>query len=393
MRRRHLLHEVQEPREGRLRPDAARGVGVWRRQTTLRRQRRRVLLDDAEILWDDDGGRRLYGGDDYESPAQHVYTCRPHDDIGGMRSPAGFWLCIIAVILSVPLGWASVKFPAQAIRSIRGRRAEARVALRLVPVRLASGRPTRDHRLRALGVALRADREVLEGRVRRKDVRRRGRRPQRRGVFPRRGVGGPARAQIRTAGRRGRWFQGRAGGEGGAALRGFQGSQQHQNAAPVAYAAAVVPQQQTISITIPPGTGPGSVLNCPLPDGRTVQVTVPPGGAPGASDSGGGAAVNISTSPTTTLSPPSAASTRPSQAPIFGCASTTWSRAGRPATAPQGAARRGVRQVRRIAAAELQYAPPTHPVSRRAPPFHHRMLYFALILPCARLMPSAPTFL
>ena len=66
------------------------------------------------------------------------------------------------------------------------------------------------------------------------------------------------------------------------ALRGFQGSQQHQNAAPVTYAATVVPQQRTISITIPPGTGPGSVLNCPLPDGRTVQVTVPPGSAPGA---------------------------------------------------------------------------------------------------------------
>ena len=59
-------------------------------------------------------------------------------------------------------------------------------------------------------------------------------------------------------------------------------AQQHQNVAPVTYAATVVPQQQTISVTVPPAAAPGSVLNCPLPDGRTVQVTVPPGSAPGA---------------------------------------------------------------------------------------------------------------
>ena len=62
--------------------------------------------------------------------------------------------------------------------------------------------------------------------------------------------------------------------------RGRASRRAHQNAAPVTYAATVVPQQQTISVPIPPGTGPGSVLSCPLPDGRTVQVTVPPGSAP-----------------------------------------------------------------------------------------------------------------
>ena len=50
----------------------------------------------------------------------------------------------------------------------------------------------------------------------------------------------------------------------------------HQNVAP----ATVVPQQQIISVTIPPGASPGSVLNCPLPF-RTVQVTVPLGSGPG----------------------------------------------------------------------------------------------------------------
>ena len=65
--------------------------------------------------------------------------------------------------------------------------------------------------------------------------------------------------------------------------RGRASRRAHQNAAPATYAATVVPQQQqTISVPIPPGTGPGSVLSCPLPDGRTVQVTVPPGSAPGA---------------------------------------------------------------------------------------------------------------
>ena len=64
--------------------------------------------------------------------------------------------------------------------------------------------------------------------------------------------------------------------------RGRASRRAHQNAEPVTYAATVVPQPQTIAVTIPPNTGPGSVLNCPLPDGRTVQVTVPPGSAPGA---------------------------------------------------------------------------------------------------------------
>ena len=53
-----------------------------------------------------------------------------------------------------------------------------------------------------------------------------------------------------------------------------------QGAQPV-YAATVVPQQQTISVTIPPDAQPGSYLTAPLPDGRTVQVAIPPGAVPG----------------------------------------------------------------------------------------------------------------
>ncbi len=65
-----------------------------------------ILLDDADVedaMWE----RRLYGGDydddPYESPAQHVYTCRPYGEEPGIRSPLAFSLCLIAAILGGPL--------------------------------------------------------------------------------------------------------------------------------------------------------------------------------------------------------------------------------------------------------------------------------------------------
>ena len=240
-----------------------------------------VLLDDAEILWDDDGGRRLYGGDDYESPAQHVYTCRPHDDIGGMRSPAGFWLCIIAVILSVPLGWASCKVLRKRFdpSGDAGRRPGSRFGWSLCAWLLGA-------LLVTIGFALWASHFGPIGKFSKGgcDERMFGAAV---GVHSAAGFLLVAASVGLLAHKYGP--QDDAGGGSKVApavrgaLRGFQGSQQHQNVAPVTYAATVVPQQQqTISVTIPSAATPGSVLNCPLPDGRTVQVTVPPGSAPGA---------------------------------------------------------------------------------------------------------------
>ncbi len=239
-----------------------------------------VLLDDAEIPWDDDGGRRLYGGDDYESPAQHVYTCRPHEDIGGMRSPAGFWLCIIAVILSVPLGWASCKVLRKRLdpSGDAGRTPGSRFGWSLCAWLLGA-------LLVTIGFALWASHFGPIGKFSKGGCDER--------MFGA-AVGVHSAAAfllvVASVGLLAHKYGPKDDAGGGSkvapavrgALRGFQGSQQHQNVAPVTYAATVVPQQQTISITIPPGTGPGSVLNCPLPDGRTVQVTVPPGSAPGA---------------------------------------------------------------------------------------------------------------
>ena len=240
-----------------------------------------VLLDDAEILWDDDGGRRLYGGDDYESPAQHVYTCRPHEDIGGMRSPAGFWLCIIAVILSVPLGWASCKVLSKRLdpSGDEGRRPGSRFGWSLCAWLLGA-------LLVTIGFALWASHFGPIGKFSNGGCDER--------MFGA-AVGVHSAAGfllvVASVGLLAHKYGPKDDAGGGSkvapavrgALRGFQGSQQHQNVAPVTYAATVVPQQQqTISVPIPPNAGPGSVLNCPLPDGRTVQVTVPPGSAPGA---------------------------------------------------------------------------------------------------------------
>ena len=69
-----------------------------------------ILLDDADVedeMWEYEE-RRLYGGgdygdDDYVSPVQHVYTCRPYGEEPGIRSPLAFSLCLIAAILGGPL--------------------------------------------------------------------------------------------------------------------------------------------------------------------------------------------------------------------------------------------------------------------------------------------------
>ena len=67
-----------------------------------------ILLDDADV---EDAmleyeERRLYYGppeDEYESPAQQVYTCRPYEEEPGIRSPVAFSLFLIAAILGGPL--------------------------------------------------------------------------------------------------------------------------------------------------------------------------------------------------------------------------------------------------------------------------------------------------
>ena len=69
-----------------------------------------ILLDDADVedeMWEYEE-RRLYGvydhgDDDYVSPVQHVYTCRPYGEEPGIRSPLAFSLCLIAAILGGPL--------------------------------------------------------------------------------------------------------------------------------------------------------------------------------------------------------------------------------------------------------------------------------------------------
>ena len=64
-----------------------------------------ILLDDADVedaMWEYEERRLSYEESpesDYKSPAQHVYTCRPHEEIR-FRSPVAFSLCIIAAIFS-----------------------------------------------------------------------------------------------------------------------------------------------------------------------------------------------------------------------------------------------------------------------------------------------------
>jgi len=236
-----------------------------------------VLLDDAEILLDDDaidvGGRRLYAGggsDDYESPCQHVYTCRPHEDIGGMRSPAGFWLCLIAVFLSAALGWASCTVLRKRLdpSGDEGRKPGTRLGWSLCAWILGA-------LLVTVGFALWTSHFGPIGKFSKGgcDERMFGAAV---GVHSAAGFLLVAASVGLLAHKYGP--QDDAGGGSKVA----PAAQQHQNVAPVTYAATVVPQQQTISVTLPPNAAPGSVLNCPLPDGRTVQVTVPPGSAPGA---------------------------------------------------------------------------------------------------------------
>ena len=248
-----------------------------------------VLLDDAEVPWDDDGGRRLYGGgggDDYESPSQHVYTCRPHDDIGGMRSPAAFGLCLVAVFCSAVLGWASTKILRKRLdpSGTAGSRFGWSLCAWLLGALLVTvgfalwashfgpiGKFSKggcDERLVGAAAGVHGAAGFLlvaaaVGLVAHKYGPQDDAKPSAKVA--------PAATQYDAA----RLLQ--------ANHRGRASRRAHQNAAPATYAATVVPQQQTtISVPVPPGTGPGSVLSCPLPDGRTVQVTVPPGSAPGA---------------------------------------------------------------------------------------------------------------
>ena len=64
-----------------------------------------ILLDDADVedaMWEYEERRLSYEESpesDYKSPAQHVYTCRPHEEIR-FRSPVAFSLCVIAAIFS-----------------------------------------------------------------------------------------------------------------------------------------------------------------------------------------------------------------------------------------------------------------------------------------------------
>jgi len=64
-----------------------------------------ILLDDADVedaMWEYEERRLSYEESpesDYKSPAQHVYTCRPHEEIR-FRSPVAFSLCLIAAIFS-----------------------------------------------------------------------------------------------------------------------------------------------------------------------------------------------------------------------------------------------------------------------------------------------------
>ena len=246
-----------------------------------------VLLDDAEVPWDDDGGRRLYGGgggDDYESPSQHVYTCRPHDDVGGMRSPAAFGLCLVAVFCSAVLGWASTKILRKRLDPSNkgGSRVGWALCAWLLGCLLATvgfalwashfgpiGKFSKggcDERLFGAAAGVHGAAGVLlvaasVGLLAHKYGPQDDAKPSAKVA--------PAATQYDAA----RLLQ--------ANHRGRASRRAHQNVAPATYAATVVPQQH-ISVTIPPGTGPGSVLSCPLPDGRTVQVTVPPGSAPGA---------------------------------------------------------------------------------------------------------------
>ena len=63
----------------------------------------RPMLEEANKegrqIEEDAGGSRS----DYESPAQHVYTCRPYEEEPGIRSPVAFSLFLIATILGGPL--------------------------------------------------------------------------------------------------------------------------------------------------------------------------------------------------------------------------------------------------------------------------------------------------
>ena len=71
-----------------------------------------ILLDDADVedaIWEYEERRLHEDGYEhshepaYESPAQHVYTCRPYGEEPGIRSPLAFSLCLIAAILGGPL--------------------------------------------------------------------------------------------------------------------------------------------------------------------------------------------------------------------------------------------------------------------------------------------------